>query len=247
MILYFSATSNCRHVAEQLAIKTNDKAISILQVKDKIELQDGEQFGMVAPTYFWRLPSIVEEFFAKVKICNATNSYLFFVTTYGETCGQSDHYYKKLLKRQGWKLSASYGIKTVDNWSVLFDLTDKQYIQQRLQREAEQIQVVLQQVQNRERVFITKHKKSLFLCGGAKYFYNKARKTKHLTVNKDCIGCGLCQQQCPTKAIKMQNGKPVWILPQCTMCFGCLHKCPTFAINYDDKTQNHGQYVHPKQ
>lgn len=31
----------------------------------------------------------------------------------------------------------------------------------------------------------------------------------------------------------------------CAMCLGYLHRCPKFAIQYDDKTKNHGQYLHP--
>ena len=29
------------------------------------------------------------------------------------------------------------------------------------------------------------------------------------------------------------------------MCLGYLHRCPKFAIQYDDKTKDHGQYLHP--
>lgn len=29
------------------------------------------------------------------------------------------------------------------------------------------------------------------------------------------------------------------------MCLGCLHRCPKFAIQYDDRTREHGQYRHP--
>jgi NAD-dependent dihydropyrimidine dehydrogenase PreA subunit len=43
----------------------------------------------------------------------------------------------------------------------------------------------------------------------------------------------------------MKDGKPTWTKKNCAMCLGCLHRCPRFAIQYDDKTRDHGQYLHP--
>ena len=31
----------------------------------------------------------------------------------------------------------------------------------------------------------------------------------------------------------------------CAMCLGYPHRCPKFAIQHDDKTKDHGQYLHP--
>ncbi len=246
MIIYFSATGNCKYIAKRIAEEMNDSYVSITEIKDKIILKDGEQLGIITPTYFWRLPSIVDEFFENVIIENGKNSYIYYIATYGTTSGQTDYYVKKHLKKKGLKLSASFNIKTVDNWTVLFSVNDKEKIDLTLKEELKQVYVIVHDIKEKKKIFINKDKKSLFLCGGAKHFYRKARKTKHLHVNNDCIGCGLCEKICPTKAIKIVDNKPDWILNECTMCFGCLHNCPKFAIQYDDKTQNNGQYKHPE-
>ena len=39
---------------------------------------------------------------------------------------------------------------------------------------------------------------------------------------------------------------PVWTAERCALCLGCLHRCPKFVINYNNKTQSHGQYLHSK-
>ena len=82
----------------------------------------------------------------------------------------------------------------------------------------------------------------------AKRFYNMEygtmRKTSHFHVEDTCIGCGLCARNCPISAIDMVKQKPAWNREQCVMCLSCLHHCPKFAIQYDNKTKKHGQYVH---
>jgi Fe-S-cluster-containing hydrogenase component 2 len=75
--------------------------------------------------------------------------------------------------------------------------------------------------------------------------YEKARKTEHLHVLDSCISCNLCSKDCPVNAIEMVDNKPVWTVDKCVMCLRCLHRCPTFSIQYDDKTQNNGQYTNP--
>ena len=76
-------------------------------------------------------------------------------------------------------------------------------------------------------------------------FYKTLSKTSHLHVEDTCIGCGLCAKNCPVNAIEMKDGKPAWVKKNCAMCLSCLHRCPKFAIQYDDKTKDHGQYLHP--
>jgi 4Fe-4S ferredoxin len=44
-------------------------------------------------------------------------------------------------------------------------------------------------------------------------------------------GCMVCVDVCPTKAIQLENGKPV-VLPQfCVFCSACQNVCPKEAIN----------------
>ncbi len=246
MIIYFSATGNSKYTAQVIAYETNDKAVSILDITDKIVLKDGENLGIITPTYCWRLPTIVEEFLRKIKIENANNSYVYYIATYGTTSGQTDYYVKKYLKKIKIKLSASYSIKTVDNWVVEFNVGDQDIVNDLLKEEALQIDKIIKKIKEKKKEFISKDKKSLFLCEGAKVYYNKARRTKNFIVYDNCITCGICSQNCPVKAIKIVDGRPIWVIEQCTLCFGCLHKCPMHAIEYDGITKKNGQYIHPE-
>lgn len=63
MILYFSATGNGKYISEQIAEKTNETCMSIVDCihEDKYVFSDETILGIVVPTYFWRLPRIVAE------------------------------------------------------------------------------------------------------------------------------------------------------------------------------------------
>ncbi len=51
-----------------------------------------------------------------------------------------------------------------------------------------------------------------------------------------CIGCGLCSRDCPSKAIEMVefDGKkrPQLNLSKCVFCYQCAETCPKKVINY---------------
>ncbi len=245
MIIYFSGTGNCKFAGEYLAENLGERAVPMLSCGD-ITLERGENLGIVVPTYFWVLPSVVEDFLKNVNVTAKGDNYIFCVASYGTTTGQVDYYISKLLKKKGLKLSASYALKTVDNWTVSFSVKDKEEIARLLEGEKLQLKEIVRRVKNRERTFITRDKKKAkWLCWGAKSCYQRARKTSHFRLRENCIGCGACEKGCPINAIEIQNGKPLWVKDKCALCFKCLHTCPVFAIQYEDKTQNNGQYIHP--
>lgn len=50
-------------------------------------------------------------------------------------------------------------------------------------------------------------------------------------VMKDkCVGCGVCRDCCPPKAIEIKGGKPHFDMNKCIRCFCCHELCPKKAI-----------------
>ncbi len=45
----------------------------------------------------------------------------------------------------------------------------------------------------------------------------------------ECDGCGICENRCPMKALRMKSGRPFWTF-HCESCMRCLNICPRKAI-----------------
>ena len=61
MILFFSATGNCKYVAARLAQAADQEMLSIVDCirENRYAFQD-QTIGVISPTYDWGLPSIVK-------------------------------------------------------------------------------------------------------------------------------------------------------------------------------------------
>ena len=241
MILYFSATGNCKYVAERLVGEGEVLAIGDCAREGQFAFAD-EAIGIVVPTYFWGLPSIVKEFLKKAEF---RTGYLYFVATYGTTPGAAGALANEAIRGRG--IDAYYSVRMVDTWTPIFDLSTPEKVARFTKHTESELDSILQSIRARRTnrhmsprvpAVITK------LFAGPHYEHS-VRRTTNLHVENSCIGCGLCARKCPVQAIEMRDGKPVWVKDKCVMCLGCLHRCPKFAIQYKNRTQRHGQYRNP--
>lgn len=252
MIIYFSATGNCKYTSERIAAE-NERQLSIPELMKEnpeetieIDISDEDKLGIISPVYDWGLPSIVNEFLGRVHFNFNEKPYTYLVITYGTTTGKCGYYVNEHMKKQGLELDGRFSVKFPDTWTVTFDLSNKDYVAE-INRNAEgQLDKVRKQILNNVQGDFMDMKLPKLLSDIAQSRYNREiRKTSHLHVEDSCIGCGLCEKKCPVGAIQIKDKKPVWVKEKCTMCLGCLHRCPKFAIQYENKTRNHGQYVNP--
>lgn len=61
-------------------------------------------------------------------------------------------------------------------------------------------------------------------------FIGKALRSVPALKKKECVGCGVCRDICPAKAIEIQKGKAVINRSACIRCFCCQEFCPKGAM-----------------
>ena len=250
MIFYFSSTGNSKYVAQRIAEECNDELVDIAQALKKSQfdykLAKGERLGFVIPTYYWNLPSVVEDFVSALNIDVYSKHYTYVVATCGVTSGMLDKDLALVLKKKKLALNASFAVRMVDNFTPIFDVSNPKKNEKKNDGAEPYIDEAIRKILCRASGDYNRYRGLKISSYVAKNVYYVARKTDKFEVNDKCISCGQCEKLCPCNAILLQGGKPVWVKEKCTQCLGCLHRCPMNAISYGKNSRKHGQYVNSK-
>ncbi len=173
-------------------------------------------------------------------------TYVYILMTCGASTANADKFVKEALEKKGISVNAVYSVKMVDTYVPLFKIADKaeqEKINSHADRELEKIKKAID-----EKISGNQNKNPGHFPKTVTFFsypfYKHRRFTKKFYVEDSCIGCGLCEKICPSEAIKIEKGKPVWIKKQCNICLGCLHCCPKEAIQYGKKSKTSGRYFY---
>lgn len=252
MIYYFSGTGNSYYAAKVLAEGLDedlmDIAAAVRNKQYEYTLEKGERLGFVFPVYAWAPPKIVTDFVKKLELYYTGEPYLFAVCTCGGAAGNTMDIFEKALHQNGLKLDSGFSLIMPNNCITLFDVNTKEVEEEKLTQAKETLAHIRRAVQLGWSDFfrVKKGKWSGFFSSVVSPIHIlTGRKTKPFHVTADCIHCGLCTKVCTADCIQMQNGRPVWTKKNCNMCLACINFCLARAIQYGNKTETRGRYVHP--
>lgn len=238
MLYYFSGTGNSEWVANKIGQLLNIEVVNIatLQEQEPITIQSGETVGFICPTYAWAPAECMTDFMSKVTIKDG--AFAFAVCTCESEAGTA---LKKLKKK--FHLQSCYSVRMPSNYILGGDVASETTIRKVVYDAKRQIEVICEEVRRKESVYCVEAGAfgSVKTALIAPAFNKFARSTKAFYVEEGCIGCGLCEKNCPSGTIHLKEGKPVWG-NTCFQCLSCINRCPKQVIQYGKRTKEKGRY-----
>lgn len=243
MIFYFTGTGNSLAAAKKLLAPGEElvnMATAIKAERYDYEVREEEPVGIVFPVYFYSLPMVVIDFLDRLKLAGA--GYIYAVVTCGGGISQAGAVLKKKLSGRGLQLDYVRELLMPDNYILLYP-NKAEGGAECLSKADESLKAIRNDIESRRKLRIGTN---TLISDTMAAVYRQARKTKRFNVLSSCIGCGLCEKNCPEGVISLAGGRPVWTKEKCTQCLACINRCPVRAIQYGRRTRKQGRYVHPE-
>ena len=250
MVLYFSATGNTEFIAKELARRTDDDCLNLIDRIKKGDLSpvySEKPFVICAPIYVCEIPRFMAAFLKKLPFEGSRDVY--FILTSGGYCGPAGNLLKKIFKKKKMTCHGHAEFKMPRNYvaSDSYPMLEKEETEKRILDSYNQLENVAADIKagnklTARHVFLFETLITLPLNP----FWCKYKLTaKAFYVKENCIGCGKCEKVCPLNNVQMVDKKPVWG-KQCTHCMACISNCPVRAIEYGKITPKKEPYTFAK-
>ena len=239
VISYYSATGNTLALAKRFKDAELVDIIRINEGNASID-ESTTRLGIFFPVYMGGLPYPVRVFIDSHLALrdNSKLGYIFSLITCGNSGKGAEWMLDRMLQERGMGLSYTSSIKFPDVYLPLMrNIPDSEKTKEILDKAEEKINKAISDIENEE---IRLPAKPLL----GKIMMKMSQKTgpgakdEKMSVNSNCIGCGLCASICPSSNIVVEGGKAV-INNNCLHCYACYNFCPGGAITYKGRS---GQY-----
>ena len=238
--IYLSGSGNTKHIVTLLLNELGNAGICApIESDDVKKALEGDEIIIAYPTMFSNIPYLVRDFIN----CNEAvwkGKKIFLITTMGLFAGDGTGCAARLLKKYGAEITGGLQIVMPDSIGDCKALKkskeqNKAVIVKADQRIIEAARKMREGNYPKEGLSFAAHLAGLF--GQRLWFYNKTNGyTNKVKIDPSkCIGCGICAKNCPTKNIRIENGKAV-ASSKCTMCYRCINHCPKQAMTLLGKT-----------
>ena len=244
MVFYFSGTGNSYQAALAVCAEGEtplDMAACLREGAFRFEPGAEEAVGFVFPVYYGGLPTVVADFVKKLLLLRPA-AYCFAVLTCGGGSYGAPEMLAKALHARGVRLDAAFTVVMPKNYVLLFRTPEPEERDRILAAASDRLDTVRASVARREKTGVHVTVRDRLYSGGMYPSYLSGRKTAKFYADETCVGCGVCAQRCPVRAIRMTDGRPKWVLDRCARCMACL-RCN--AVQYGSRTKGKTRYVNP--
>lgn len=248
MICFFTGTGNSEYIAKRLGEEINDERLNLferIKNQDYSAIHSEQPWIIVAPTYAWRIPRILEIWLRKTALCGSKEIY--FVMTCGGNVGNASKYLKALCDEKQLGFQGCFEVVMPENYIAMYPTPGHEEALRIISLADERLQDAIDRIKTKQ-AFETseitmKDKMSSGIINDL--FYPMMVHAKKFYAQGSCISCGLCTQICPMNNIVLSQGKPIWG-KHCTHCMACISRCPKEAIEYGKQSIGMPRYTCPK-
>ena len=213
--------------------------------KNTFGFEAGEKAIFVFPIYCGAMPMMVSAFIEEFDVKGEMPEIIGIATCAGSASG-CDRAFDKAFRKKGMEPAAFYSIKMVNNCIFYFKIPIREAALMQLKRSEVEIRDMIDSIKYRHRKpYRSPAVKGLTSRMGAALL-PAISGTRKFRADESCFGCGLCEAICPSKAIKIEDGRPVWTKKKCEHCTACINRCPAKAIQYGRGTRKRYRYAHPE-
>ena len=238
--IYLSGSGNTKHIVTLLLNELGNAGICApIESDDVKKALEGDEIIIAYPTMFSNIPYLVRDFINSNEAVWKGKK-IFLITTMGLFAGDGTGCAARLLKKYGAEITGGLQIVMPDSIGDCKALKkskeqNKAVIVKADQRIIEAARKMREGNYPKEGLSFAAHLAGLF--GQRLWFYNKTTGyTNKVKIDPSkCNGCGICAKNCPTKNIRIENGKAV-ASSKCTMCYRCINHCPKQAMTLLGKT-----------
>lgn len=233
-IVYFSGTGNTRAIAEgyKMALSAKGHIVNLKSIEESHLLDEHDLLIVGGPIYAGNMPDELINWVRKyVEQVNEKKAIVFSTSAGLLNANGVKSIGKKLLKK-GYNLIDLATFEMPRNFYIdKYEPTPEAVQKQQFENATIKIVDSLNAIDRKSLLSVDESVIMIDLLSDLFRIMAKFMG-KSFQIHENCIGCGLCEKNCPKHNIKYVEKK---YMERCILCTRCIHNCPVNAISYKGK------------
>lgn len=235
LIVYFSGTGNTKAIAhgyENVIIKAGHSVVTS-SIENLQEIPEHDFLIVGGPIYAGNMPDKLINWIRKrIPINDMNKKAIVYSTSAGLLNANGVKSIGKKLIKKGYTLLDAATFEMPRNFYIdKYDPTPDTVQKQQFENAASAILKSVSKMDSNNKFNISE---SVIMIDLLADVFRLMAKTlgKSYQITEKCIGCGICEKNCPQHNIDFREK---FYSNECIMCTRCIHNCPVNAIAYKGK------------